>query len=149
MRARGDQFFTCKEMAHELRVDELTLAAWRKSGRGPKHANVGRRVIYWLRDFNSWIGAKTKGESRDEIVLRAIKRATENGAMIVFAWAGRVTVFDQLRPLLPPGMTRSECFDSISRLTAPGGKVEIKEAMCWGGKTRRVLAVIDRPRAAA
>ena len=45
---------TTREVAEMLRCPESTVRNWRQAGYGPKHAKVGRRVLYSRLDVEKW-----------------------------------------------------------------------------------------------
>jgi excisionase family DNA binding protein len=48
-------FYTLPELAAYLRVPEETLRGWRKDGKGPRAAKMGRHLRYDRRDVAEWI----------------------------------------------------------------------------------------------
>lgn len=50
-----DELLSPTEAAEWLHVKPQTLAAWRCSGRGPKHQPVCSRVFYRASDIQRWL----------------------------------------------------------------------------------------------
>jgi excisionase family DNA binding protein len=44
-----------QQTAELLRLSPLTLSRWRKAGKGPRCARVGRRYLYDRADVNTWL----------------------------------------------------------------------------------------------
>lgn len=52
-----DQFFTLRELAALLRVEEATVRYWRNRGTGPDSYKIGRHVRYTRQDVDRWLRA--------------------------------------------------------------------------------------------
>ncbi len=52
--ATGLELLTTREAAKLLRVPESTMRYWRQTRYGPRHAKVGRRVLYSRDDVERW-----------------------------------------------------------------------------------------------
>lgn len=50
----GLELLTTREAATLLRVPESTMRYWRQTKYGPRHARVGRRVLYSRQDVEMW-----------------------------------------------------------------------------------------------
>jgi excisionase family DNA binding protein len=50
-----------EEVAKFLQVPTRTLETWRRSGRGPRWAPVGRHVRYSWADVRAWLSVQTRG----------------------------------------------------------------------------------------
>jgi excisionase family DNA binding protein len=48
------ELMTTREAAALLRVPESTMRYWRQTRYGPRHARVGRRVLYSRQDVETW-----------------------------------------------------------------------------------------------
>ena len=46
------------ELARRLDRTPDTLAAWRKSGKGPPFIRIGNRVFYREEDYETWLAAR-------------------------------------------------------------------------------------------
>lgn len=53
-------YLTAIEAAEYLRLSELTLRNWRKTGYGPRFAKFGRRVAYGKADLVAWAEARVR-----------------------------------------------------------------------------------------
>lgn len=54
----GVQLLRMDEVSAMTGIPVETLRYWRKEGRGPKSARIGRRVLYRAVDVDSWIAAQ-------------------------------------------------------------------------------------------
>jgi excisionase family DNA binding protein len=46
---------TTPELAQLLRTPVKTLEHWRYTGKGPKHARLGKRTLYRRQDVEEWL----------------------------------------------------------------------------------------------
>ena len=53
--ASSGRLLRIHEVAQETGIPLETLRYWRKQGRGPKSAKLGRRVVYRASDVETWI----------------------------------------------------------------------------------------------
>ena len=53
-----DEFFTLRELAELLRVQEATVRYWRNQGTGPDSYKIGRHVRYSHQDVDRWLRAQ-------------------------------------------------------------------------------------------
>ena len=63
------RYLDTKQAADYLGLSVSTLEKLRVTGRGPRYAKAGRRVIYDRRDLDRWMAARKRGftgESVDE-----------------------------------------------------------------------------------
>lgn len=51
------ELLTTEEAAAVLRLSPHTLKKWRRLRTGPEYRKVGRRVVYRVKDLNSYIDA--------------------------------------------------------------------------------------------
>lgn len=54
MRKSSQKYLNSEQLAKRLGVSVLTLIRWRKAGKGPKFARIGRFVRYYLEDVKSY-----------------------------------------------------------------------------------------------
>lgn len=48
-------FLTTQRLAEEIGVHRATLAKWRMERRGPPFTRLGRRILYNIDSFQSWL----------------------------------------------------------------------------------------------
>jgi excisionase family DNA binding protein len=49
------EFLTTEELAAEVRAPVATVRFWRHTGKGPRSARIGRRVVYRREDVDRWL----------------------------------------------------------------------------------------------
>lgn len=55
---------TLAEVAEATRTTVDTVRTWRKVGKGPRAAKIGRRVMYRRADVEAWIAAQFEADGR-------------------------------------------------------------------------------------
>ena len=53
-----EELIETKEAATILKVAPVTLYRWRRSGKGPECAKIGRKVLYYPKDIENFIQLK-------------------------------------------------------------------------------------------
>lgn len=56
--ARARRYLTSDEAAEHCRVSSSTMERMRSTGKGPRYARIGGRVIYDAADLIDWIDAQ-------------------------------------------------------------------------------------------
>src|SRR5579883_486964 len=76
-----EQILTPEDVSKLLGVAEATLADWRSQRHGPAYVKAGRKVIYLLRDLESWMERqKQHGTTNQERTMAvSIPRSRANG----------------------------------------------------------------------
>ena len=59
---------TTPEAADYLRLKAQTLEKWRLTGRGPKFAKMGTRVVYRRSDLDAWLAGQLRRSTSDPAV---------------------------------------------------------------------------------
>lgn len=60
---KSQQYYTTQEAADILRISTMTLCNWRKNGRGPAYARVGRKILYSHRAITAFFNEHIARES--------------------------------------------------------------------------------------
>ena len=55
-----------KEAAAYLGLSVSTLNKLRLSGKGPRYLKLGRRVLYDIRDLESWVAERTRSHTSEQ-----------------------------------------------------------------------------------
>lgn len=50
-----EPFLYIDEASGQLRIPVETLRTWRKAGKGPRSAKIGKRIVYRQGDLDAWI----------------------------------------------------------------------------------------------
>ena len=66
-RAGEPRYLDTKQAAAYLGLSDKTLEKLRVSGRGPRYAKAGRRVIYDRGDLDEWVAARKRGFTGESV----------------------------------------------------------------------------------
>ena len=73
-----DELLTNEAAALMLKVSPITLALWRRSGKGPDVVRIGARVWYHPADIARWLDAQRQAPGRDEFKKpNSVKKAAK------------------------------------------------------------------------
>jgi excisionase family DNA binding protein len=57
-------YISTPQVAELTGLAVVTLESWRRTGEGPAHVRVGRRVLYRRSDVEAWLNANRRGGRR-------------------------------------------------------------------------------------
>ncbi len=73
-----NELLTNEAAALMLKVSPVTLALWRRAGKGPDVVRIGARVWYDPADITRWLEAQRQAPGRDEFKKpNSVKKAAK------------------------------------------------------------------------